>query len=349
MKGRTLGFDKEQKIVIPFRYNETIRKNYKTLKSEFLSHHTIIGATLSSSVPGRPTGASYLSLTESIEEPAKKLNFIACDFNFISEYKIEMTAGRPLQQEKHDLKNAILINESAVPFLGYRSPEEAIGKRVCLGGYDGTKVQREIVGVTKNFHYRGMQNIVEPLFMAYDSNDFNALTITFNTTNLKETLEFIETKWSELVPFFPYEGYFLDEDFDRQYRAEEQIGKLLSIIAGMGLTIACLGQLGLAAFMAQQRTKEIGIRKVLGASVSNITLLFSKVFIEWVLFANIVAWPVAWYAMNKWLQSYAYRIDLGLHVFLISGLAALVIALFTVSFHSIKAARANPVEALKYE
>ncbi|MEE9390371.1 MAG: FtsX-like permease family protein, partial [Candidatus Aminicenantaceae bacterium] len=190
---------------------------------------------------------------------------------------------------------------------------------------------------------------VEPLFMAYDPYDFNALTLTFSTSDLRETLDFIEKKWRELYPSLPYEGFFLDEDFNRQYRAEEQIGKLLGIITGMGLAIASLGLLGLAAFMAQQRTKEIGIRKVLGASVSNIIKLLSKQFVFLIIGANVIAGPFAYYAVNRWLENFAYRIDVGWSVFVFSGVAALVIALLTVSFQAVKAAIANPVEALRYE
>jgi putative ABC transport system permease protein len=349
MKGRTLGFDKEQKIVIPFRYNDKFSKNYSAMKSEFLSHHALVGATASSSVPGRRTDVRYLSLTESRKEPAKNLNFIACDYDFISEYKIEIAAGRFLQKEKNDAKNSILINKAAVAYLGYSTAEEAIGKRWHLGWYDGKQVFREIVGVTEDFHYQGMQNKVEPLFFVYDPYDFSALTITLRTDYLKDTLDFIEKKWHEFYPFLPYEGFFLDEDFDRQYRAEEQIGKLLGIISGMGLVIACLGLLGLAAFMARQRTKEIGIRKVLGASVSRITLLFSKTFTKWILLANIFAWPAAFYAMNKWLENFAYRINTGPMIFIMAAVLALIVALMAVSYQVLKAALANPVDSLRYE
>jgi putative ABC transport system permease protein len=349
MKGKTLGFDKEQKIVIPFRYNDKFSKNYIAMKSEFLSHHAIVGATASSSVPGRRTDVRYLSLTESRKDPAKNLNFIACDYDFISEYNIEIAEGRLLQKEKNDAKNSILINKSAVAFLGYSTAEEAIGKRWHLGWYDGKQVFREIVGITEDFHYQGMQNKVEPLFMVYDPYDFSALTLSLRTDYLKDTLDFIKKKWHEFYPFLPYEGFFLDEEFDRQYRAEEQIGKLLGIISGMGLVIACLGLLGLAAFMARQRTKEIGIRKVLGASVSRIALLFSKAFIKWILLANIFAWPAAFYAMNKWLENFAYRINTGPWIFIMAAALALIVALLAVSYQVLKAALANPVDSLRYE
>ncbi len=349
MKSRTLGFDKEQKIVIPFRYTSSFSRNFTTIKKEFLSHHSIVGATASSNAPGRRLSESYLSQTEEINQPAKKLNFMAIDYDFISQYKIDMAVGRPLQRDRNDANSAILINESAVKFLGYNTPEEAIGKRWYLGWYDGRKVSREIIGITKDFHYRGMQEMVEPLFMIYAPFDFNTLTLTLETSSLGETLSFIENLWQKLYPSFPYEGYFLDEDFDRQYRAEEQIGKLLGIIASMGLVISTLGLLGLAAFMMQQRTKEIGIRKVLGASVSNIALMFSKTFSRWVLLASFIACPLAYYATKMWLQNFAYRVHVAPLLFLMAAAIALAVSILSVSFHIIKTATANPVDSLRYE
>ncbi len=349
MKSRTLGFDKEQKIIIPFRYNSTFSRNVDTIKKEFLSHHTIVGATASSSAPGRRPGEGYLSQTEAVNQPAKKLNYVAIDYDFIPQYKIDMVAGRPFQQDKNDANNAILINESAVKFLGYNTPEEAIGKIWYLGWYDGRKVSREIIGITKDFHYRGMQEMVEPLFMVYAPFDFDTLTLTLGAGASGESLSFIENLWQKLYPSFPYEGYFLDEDFDRQYRAEEHIGKLLGIIAGMGLVISTLGLLGLAAFMTQQRTKEIGIRKVLGASVSNIALMFSKTFSGWVLLASLIACPLAYYATNRWLQNFAYRVNVAPLLFLMAAAIALAVSLFSVSFHIFKTAKANPVDSLRHE
>jgi putative ABC transport system permease protein len=349
MKGRTLGFDKEQKIVIPFRYNAKFSSNFKTIKNELISHHAIMGATASSSAPGRRPSDGYLSQTNEINKPAKKLNFVAIDYDFISQYKIDMVAGRPLQSDKNDANSAILINEAAVKFLGYSSFEEALGKRWYLGWSDGRKVAREIIGITKDFHYQGMQDIVEPLYMVFAPFDFDTLTLTLESGSLGETLSFIENMWQKLYPTLPYEGYFLDEDFDLQYRAEEQIGKLLGIISGMGLVMSTLGLLGLAAFMTQQRSKEIGIRKVLGASISHIVLLFSKTFLRWVLLANIIAWPLAYYTLNKWLQDFAYRVNISPFLFLLAAGIALVVSFLSISYHVIKTAMANPVDALRYE
>jgi len=193
------------------------------------------------------------------------------------------------------------------------------------------------------------QELVEPLFMVYAPFDFDTLTLTSEAKSLGGTLSFIENLWHKLYPSFPYEGYFLDEDFDRQYRAEEQIGKLLGIIAGMGLIMSVLGLLGLAAFMTQRRTKEIGIRKVLGASVFDIILMFSKTFSGWVLLASLIACPLAFYATHEWLQNFAYRVNVTPLLFLMAAALALVASLLAVSFHIFKTAMANPVESLRYE
>ncbi len=349
MKSRTLGFDREQKIVVPFRYNAAFSRNFEAIKKEFLGYHTILGATASSGAPGRRPGEGFLSQTAGIDQPAKKLNYLSVDEDFISEYKIDMVAGRPFQRDKNDSGTAIVINESAVKFLGYFNPEETVGKRWFLGWYDGSKVSTEIVGVTKDFHYRGMQVLVEPLFMVYAPFDFDTLTLTLDVESLGGTLSFIENLWHKLYPSFPYEGYFLDEDFDRQYRAEEQIGRLLGIIAGMGLIMSVLGLLGLAAFMTQRRTKEIGIRKVLGASVSSIVLMFSKTFSGWVLLASLIAYPLAFYATHEWLQNFAYRVNVTPLLFLMAAGMALAASLLAVSFHIFKTATANPVDSLRYE
>jgi putative ABC transport system permease protein len=349
MKSRALGFDGQGKIIIPFRYNAGFSENFEAVKKEYLNHPAILGAAASSSVPGRRPDEGYLSETRGGTLPAKKLNSIAVDFDFIPQYKIAMAAGRPFRADTNDAGNAILLNEAAVKFLGYSSPGEALGQRWFLGWYDGRKVSREIVGVTGDFHYRGMQETVEPLFMFYAPFEFNTLTLTLGVGASGETTAFIEDLWQRFNPGFPYEGYILQEDFDRQYRAEERIGRLLGLIAGMGLALSALGLLGLAAFMTRQRTKEIGIRKVLGASVPDIALMFSRTFSGWVLLAGLLAWPSAYYAVNNWLQNFAYRAQISPLLFLAAPAAALLAAFLAVSFHIVRTATADPVESLRYE
>jgi putative ABC transport system permease protein len=247
---------------------------------------------------------------------------------------------------KTDFMGAFLINEAAVKAFGWSRPEEALGKRVQTG--HGARVN-PIIGVTKNFHYRGLQSEVEPLVMEFLPWTFRYITLSIDISDLNETLAFVKSQWKVLWPGHPFEHFFLDTDFDRQYRADEQIGNVFGIFTFLGLFIACLGLLGLASFTAESRTKEIGIRKVLGASVGGIVLMLSRQFTKWILLANCIAWPVAYYFMDRWLKNFAHRIDIGIWIFMLSGVLVLLVALLTVSYQSVKAAVANPVDSLRYE
>jgi putative ABC transport system permease protein len=204
-----------------------------------------------------------------------------------------------------------------------------------------------------NFHFRSLHHSIEPLVVIihspWEPRMFRNLSLKLSPQNLEETMIFIEKKWQEFFPNNPFVYYFLDEDFDLNYRSDEQFGQIYQMFTGLTIFIACLGLLGLASFTAEQRTKEIGIRKVLGASVSGIVLMFSKEFTKWVLIANIIAWPIAWFGMNQWLQNFAYQINIDLWTFVIVGGLVLMIELLPVSWQTIRAATANPVEALRYE
>lgn len=267
--------------------------------------------------------------------------------DFISEYGIEIVAGRGFQKDMStDVQGAFMINEAAVRAFGWSDPDQALGKRLVTGF--GGRVS-PIIGVVKDYHYRGLQVQVEPLVMENNPDVFRNITLTLNTQNLSESLAFVESTWQELFPENPFENFFLDTDFEKQYRSDERIGRIFGVFTSLGLFIACLGLLGLAAFAAEQRTKEIGIRKVMGSSVAGIFLLFAKDFIKWVVAANFIAWPVAYLAADKWLGSFAYKTSLHVWVFILAAVAVLAISLFAVSFQSIKAALADPVRSLRYE
>jgi len=269
------------------------------------------------------------------------------DYDFIPEYGIKMVAGRPFQREMgNDEIGSFLVNMAGVRELGLNSPEEAIG-RYYQAHYN--RMTKRIIGVTDDFHYRGMQEVVGPLIMDIEDSLMDTLTLSVNVENMDGLMGFVKEKWNEHFPGVPFEYSFLDDDFDREYRYEKQMGRLLSIITTLGLIIACLGLFGLASFVAQRRQKEIGIRKVLGASISDIVIMLSKKFVVLILISVLIASPIAWYSMSKWLQDFAYRIDMNLIVFAIATGAALVIALLTVSFQAIRAASANPVNSLRDE
>jgi putative ABC transport system permease protein len=212
-----------------------------------------------------------------------------------------------------------------------------------------TGSQKQIIGVTKDFHYRSLHFAVEPLVVEIVPTAFQTISLTVDTENLDETMSFVEQTWRRIFPGKPFEYFFLDGFFQQLYRSEQQVGRLFTALTILGIFIACLGLFGLASFMCQQRTKEIGIRKVLGATVTGIIHLVSKEFLILVALANVIAWPVAYYAMSKWLQNFAYRIQIGWGTFILAGILALSIALITVSSQAVKAALTNPVDTLRYE
>jgi len=347
MKNQYLGFEKEQKLILPLRGGIDIQENFASVKDIFSRHSSVTGVTVSSTVPGRGVSNFAVSLVGEDDTKNQSMFHMYFDDDFIPDYGIDMVAGRAFQKEmKTDFMGAFLINEAAVKAFGWSRPEDALGKRVRTG--HGGRVN-PVIGVTKNFHYRGLQSEVEPLVMEFLPWTFRYITLSIDISDLNETLAFVKSQWKSLWPGHPLEHFFLDTDFDRQYRADEQIGNVFGIFTFLGLFIACLGLLGLASFTAESRTKEIGIRKVLGASVGGIVLMLSRQFTKWVLLANCIAWPAAYYLMDRWLKNFAYRVDIGVWTFVLSGALALVIAFLTVSYQSIKAAAANPVDSLRYE
>ena len=347
MKNQHLGFDKEQKLVLPLRGGITIAENFETVKEVFSRHPAIIGATVSSSVPGRGVSNFGVSLVGEEDRMNQSMFHLYFDHDFIPEYGIKIVAGRAFQKEMStDIRGAFLINRAAVQALGWRRPEEALGKRIQTG-YGGRI--NPIIGVTEDFHYRGLQSKVEPLIMEYMPDMFWSVTLSMDISDIPATMAAVEAAWKTLFPGNPFEHFFLDTDFDRQYQADEQVGRIFGIFTYLGLFVACLGLLGLASFTAGSRTKEIGIRKVLGASVGGIIVMLSRQFTRWVLIANLIAWPLAYYAMNTWLDNFAFRTGIGIWTFILSGALALAIALLIVSYQSFRAATADPVESLRYE
>lgn len=349
MKGRALGFDLEQKLILRVKSNLShLRRDYEAIKSDFLQNPSITGVTVSSSVPGDKADSGYY-LTAKAEDfkNAPRLKIITVDYDFLSEYGIKMVTGRSFQRGVgNDEREAYVINIAGVKELGFSSPEEALGKSYMAHYHRMTK---RIIGITDDFHYRGMQEIVEPLVLDIENSLFNTITLSIRVENMNELMRFIKNKWDEHFPGVPFEYSFLDENFDREYRYEDQMGRLLGIITTLGFVIACLGLFGLASFVAQYRKKEIGIRKVLGASTSDIVTMLSKKFVLLILISVIIASPLAWYSMNKWLQNFAYRIEMNLFMFVLAAVGALAIALVTVGLQGFRAAIANPADSVRDE
>ncbi|UCC40199.1 MAG: hypothetical protein JSV96_01715 [Candidatus Aminicenantes bacterium] len=258
---------------------------------------------------------------------------------------MEIVEGRDFSKDfPSDIKSAYILNESAVKAFGWKS---AVGKQFMVERADLT--MGTVIGVMKDFHFASLRHNIRPLALILDPVRGNHFSLKIAPKNMSETLSFIENKFKEFAPNAPFSYSFIDDEIAELYMEEEKLGKLISSFSILAILIACLGLLGLASFAINKRTKEIGIRKALGASISNIITLLIREFLKLVLLANIVAWPVAYYAMNRWLQNFAYRVDVGLWLFVLSALLALIIAVLTIGYHAIKAALANPADSLRYE
>jgi putative ABC transport system permease protein len=276
--------------------------------------------------------------------------------NFYNIKEIELLAGRNFSKEypsdtqrgiDQNSTRSIIINEEAVRRFGWKEP---VGKRV-IQVYGERRIYFTVIGVIKDFHFSSLRNPIKPMnfFLSLDSNRY--ISVKVLSQDISGTLKFIEESWKKLAPESPIEYFFLDTVFGRRYRSEERLQRLFGYFSGLAIFIACLGLFGLASFAAEQRTKEIGIRKVLGASETSLIILLSKEFTLLVLIANLAAWPLAYLAMRNWLEGFAYRIQLNNHLgfFLLASAVALVIAWLTVSFQAIKASLVNPIDSLRYE
>ncbi len=338
------GFDLEKKLIIQLPSTINIADSYEMIKEEFEELPMISGVTASSHIPGQHLSTNRIWLSGKKLETGMSIKYIRIDHDFLQEYKIEMLAGRPFikSMESDKFMGSVIINEAMMYACGWNTPEEALNNTF----YDPP---RHIIGVTKNFHFRGFQHEVEPLYMNIWPERFGQLTLTIETKNLSNSLLDIENKYLELFPNSPYEYYFLGEIFEQQYFQEEKVARIFGIFTLLGIIISCLGMYGLVSFITEQRTKEIGIRKACGARISNILIIVTKEFLGWVIIGTIIAWPIAYFLAKKWLQNFAFKSVISFWIFILSGVLALLIAIVSVSWQSLKAACKNPVESLRYE
>jgi len=342
MRNQDLGFNKEQEIII----NTNFDKNKDVFKQSLSPIPGVLSTAYSSSVPGSDYTSAHSEMeNKKGETQITNLDLFFVDYDYINQYKLKVVAGRAFSKDfATDSTQAMMINESAAKSFGYKTPQEAIGRNFSQWGRKG-----KIIGVLKDFHYTSLQQKIQPLAMRIETWAFGTISIKVSATNLPSTIKLIESKWNRIIPNRPFDYYFLDESFNKQYRAEDNFGNLFFNFAALAIFISCLGLLGLSSYSTMQRTKEIGIRKVLGASVSNIVNLLSIDFIKLVLIAFVIAAPLAWFGMNKWLQDFAYRTNISWIVFALAGFASMLIAFFTISFQALKAALANPVKSLRTE
>ncbi len=344
-----MGFDKEGVVIIS-NDNRRLGNHAEAFKERLQGDSRFRNASLATSVP--PDFGfqdSYHAAGKRGEQIDLQLNSYMADEDFLATLGIALVQGRNFSKEFSTDTAGVLLNEAAVKYFGWEDP---LGKTLTYPGGDNREYK--VIGVMKDFNYVTLRTPITPFALFHSASQSyeisnSCVVVRIPRTDLANSLEVLESEWKTFAPTMPFEYKFLGEGFDEQYLAEQRLGRIFLIFSALTIFIACIGLLGLAAFATEQRTKEIGIRKVLGASVPNLLALFSKDFSKWVLLANLIAWPVAYFAMNKWLQDFAYRINIEWWIFALAGGIALVIALLTVSTQAIKAALANPVEALRYE
>jgi len=345
IQNQNLGFDRDQVVVIE-TFGELGQK-LSTLKETLLHDPSVVTVSASSSVPG----TTFTNIGSRFEgtESMRGTNLFIVDQDFQNVMQLEMVEGRFFSKKIPTDGQAMVLNESKARELGV---DDLLNKRIQMWVGNGSE-WFQIIGIVKDFHYESFHEPVKPLEMVMLHGacpwSESYLSVRIRTGDVRGTMAHIRKAWDEVMAGTPFEFSFLDTIYNDQYRNEERTGRVFTIFTFFALFVACLGLLGLASFAAEQRTKEIGIRKVLGASVPGIILLMSREFTRWVLLSNIIAWPAAYFLMHRWLQSFAYRSEIGLLSFIFSGLIALGIALLTVSVQAIKTAAANPVDSLRYE
>lgn len=344
MRNKDMGFDQEHIMVIQNAY--ALGDRQQAFKTKLKNNPDILAASYSATGP-------FLSLTAQIyrkEGQDTQANYtlvnIESDFDYMETYRFKMKEGRFFAKENSTDDSAIILNEAAVRALGLEDP--VAGKQLLRINEEGKKYT--IIGTVRDFHVQSLHEAVRPMCLSLeDAPIVRFLSVRLSPEKIEKTMGFVKEQWKAFDPGQPVDYIFLDERFDRSYQSEIQTGNVFTFFAALAIFIACLGLFGLASFMAEQKTKEIGVRKVMGATVPGIVFLLSKEYIKWLVVANLLAWPLAYYGMYKWLQNFAFRTGFTVWPFLIAGVSALTIALLTVSYQSIKAALSHPVKCLRYE
>jgi putative ABC transport system permease protein len=345
MKNTDLGFDKEDVVLAYFPFtNPKAKEKYPVLKTEFLKHQNVVEVTGVYTVPG--INSQYNMTVKKMggeEVDSVSIQALPADFGLVESLGLEIVAGRDFSEDYSlDSQESVLLNEAAVKTFGFENP---LGEKLQLFG----EREMSVIGVVKDFHVKSLHSRISPMLIYIDPKFYLLTATKIRPENTEATLTYMGDVWKEVVGESEFNYRYMKDAYYSFYSAEEKTGKLISIFTMLALFISCLGLFGLAAFMTNRKVKEIGIRKVLGASVRSIATLYSKEFTKWVIVSNIIAWPVAYFLIDKWLSNFAYRIALTPIPFVLSGAAALLIALITVSSHAIRAAMANPVDSLRSE
>ena len=349
MRNQDLGVDIDRTLVLngPQVVNDSTYSENLTAFTDILKQNASIeNVVVSSGVPGREVGwnAGGIRREGAPDTDGKQYRVLGLGYEFVETFDMQLIAGRAFSKDYGDEESKILFSRSAAKDFGFATPEEALNTRIYFWGDIYT-----IIGVTEDYHHTSLKENYDKLIFRLIPNASNFYSIRYNGANTKQVISLAQEKWEQFFPGNPFEYFFLDDRFEEQYKADQQFGTVFTVFAGLAIFVACLGLFGLAAFMASKRTKEIGIRKVLGASVPGILRLLSLDFLKLIIIAIVLAIPITYYGMETWLNTFAFRIDLYWYIFLVPALVVLLIAITTVSFQTSRAARANPVDSLRYE
>ena len=344
IRNKDLGFNRNHILIIS---GWGLRPSFESVKHELLQNPHVLDITHANGMHWNLGYVCFCQWQGKDEDENLITHGISVGYNFIDFYDLEIVEGRNFSREfSTDNENAYILNETAVRAIGWENP---LGKKFFI---DGEREKGVVVGVVKDFHFASLHLAIQPLAIdlsPFEPFNYDWISLKISPQDVSDTLSFLEQKWQVYSPDYPINYFFLDGSLDRLYRTEQRLGQIFSRFTAIAVFLACLGLFGLAMFTAEQRTKEIGIRKVLGASVPSVLMLLSREFIKWVFVANLIAWPIGYYIMHRWLQSFAYKTHIGWLVIALAAALSLGIALLTVSFQSIKSATANPVDSLRYE
>jgi putative ABC transport system permease protein len=345
IRNTDMGYDRDQIVVLTPRGG--VRTGLEAFKNELRSNPAVVRVASSSCLPNNVTSSTHAQWPGRPEDLEIPIYVVDADYDFPELFGLELVRGRSFSRDfPSDAGGAFLINEAAQRALGWDDP---IGREFGRKGRDSAEAKGRIVGVLKDFHMHSLHLSIMPLYISLDPARANRISIKLRGGDIPAAMASIRRTWEKFAPEYPFEFSFFDQIFDRAYRTERRLGTMFGAFAGLAVLIACLGLLGLAAFAAEQKTKEIGIRKVLGASTSGVIALLSRDFMKWVAVANVVAWPIGYFAMRSWLSHFAYRIDLTVPMFLGAALAAFLIAGAVISVQTYRAAAANPADSMRYE
>lgn len=348
MRSESLGVNIEKTLVIrgPNVTDSLYNSKFNTFKQTLTDYSDVVDISASTAVPGSSPGwnAGGVRLVEEDDTQSNQYRVIGGDADFVSLYGLEVLEGRAFEEERSNEEENLLINESASELFGFKTYEEALQRDVFFWG-DTFK----IVGVLKDYHQESLKKSFEPLLFRFIPNTTGFYSVRINTSKMPRTIDTIEKEWQTTFPGNPFDFFFLDDHYNNQYKAETQFGSVFGLFAALAIFIACLGLFGLASFVTSQRTKEIGVRKVLGATLSNVLVLLSKDFTLLILVSFVFAIPLAWYIMSQWLEGFAYQIGLSWWLFAIPAIVLLSVALITITFQTMKAALCNPVDSLRHE